>query len=428
MRPDSFHSREEALSQDELHTLQSDRLRRMVSYVYERNDVQRGRLTAAGIEPGDINSVEDVTALPMMTKNDFRSNYPLGLSCVEKQRITEMHMSSGSTGAPVVMPYTQADLEQWADCMARCLRMAGAESADVIQITPAFGLFNGGFGFYRGAEELDMFVLPTGSGSTGRQIRLARDFNSRIIAGIVSYGIRFMEVLTQQGEDLPDLEIGLFGAETFSDNMKRKISEGLGIEVFDIYGLTEAGGVGTAMDCSQHCGLHVWEDHYIVEIVDPDTGKPVNDGEFGEMVITSLTRQALPIIRFRTGDLTRIVSREKCACGRTHLRIAPITGRTDDMLIVKGVNFFPKQVEDVLMSIPGVGSNYQIIVEENEGLCDLLVYVETEPAISAKTVERQLKDVLGFAPKIQVFRFGQLPRNDAGKARRVFFKAHTGMN
>lgn len=428
MRLHAFHKREEVLSQDELHDLQSNRLRRVIAYVYDNNDVQRERLSSVGFEPGDVKSVEDIAHLPMMTKTDFRSNYPLGLSCVDKRLITEMHMSSGSTGAPIVMPYTRADLERWADCMARCLRMAGAESADVIQITPSFGLFNGGFGFYRGAEELGMFVLPTGSGSTGRQIRLARDFNSRIVAGIVSYAIRLMEALNEKGEALPDLEIGLFGAETFSDNMKCKISEGLGIEVFDIYGLTEAGGVGTGMDCNHHCGLHLWEDHFIIEIVNPACGDVVPDGVFGEMVITSLTRQALPIIRFRTGDLTRVVSRRPCTCGRTHLRIAPITGRTDDMLIVKGVNFFPKQVEDILMSIPGAGSNYQIIVEETEGLCDLLVNLETEPQISAKDVERHLKDVLGFSPKTQVFPLGGLPRNDAGKARRVFFKSRQSMN
>jgi len=422
MKNNTFHNPVEAISRDELHALQSERLCRVVDYAHANNPVQQARLKEAGFEPGAVRGLDQLACLPMMNKQDFRANYPLGLACVPKKSIAGMHMSSGSTGSPVVMPYTEADFEQWAQCMARCLRMAGAQPADVIQITPAFGLFNGGFGFYHGAEELGMFVLPTGSGSTWRQIRLARDFNSRIIAGIVSYAIRFMEVLTEQREELPDLEIGLFGGETFSDSMKKRISEGMGIEVFDIYGLTEAGGVGTAMDCPAHEGLHVWEDQYIVEMVDPQTGAPVADGEFGELVLTSLTREALPIIRFRTGDLTRIVSRDTCACGRTHLRLAPITGRTDDMLIVRGVNFFPSQVEDVLMQIPGVGANYRIIVEENDGLCDLLVHVEAGDSVAPKSIERRLKDVLGFSPKTAVFTPGELPRYESGKAKRVFYK------
>jgi phenylacetate-CoA ligase len=265
-----------------------------------------------------------------------------------------------------------------------------------------------------------MFVVPTGAGNTPRQITLARDFGTRVITAVVSYGIRIMEVLHEQGEELPDLKIGMFGAETFSESMKRKLSEGLGIETFDIYGMTESGGVGTlGLDCPDHSGIHVWEDHYIVEVIDPETKKPVEDGEQGELVITSLTREALPVVRFRTGDLTRINSREQCACGRTHVKMAPIAGRIDDMLIVKGVNFFPRQVEQVLMKIPGVGSNYQIIIEETDGIRDVRINVEAEEGVTGYVVEKALKEALGFSPKGDVFPLGALPRQQ-GKAKRVF--------
>jgi phenylacetate-CoA ligase len=228
----SFHNpRVETLSVDELRVLQAKRLRAIVRHVFDCNQVQRRRFTQHGVVPDDIRGLDDLTKLPTMSRNEFRVHYPLGLSCVDKREIVEMHMSSGSTGNLIVMPYTQADREQWAECMARCLRMAGAEPADIIQITPSFGLFNGGFGFYHGAEVLNLFVLPTGAGDTRRQIRLAKDFGTRIITGIVSFGIRIMETLNEAGVALPDLEIGLFGAETFSDAMKRRISEGLGVEV-----------------------------------------------------------------------------------------------------------------------------------------------------------------------------------------------------
>ena len=423
----TFHNeREETASVDELRSIQAQRLCSTFRHVYDKNTGQRARFREAGIHPEDFRGLDDLERVPFMTKENFRANYPLGLSCVEKRGIVEMHMSSGSTGTPIVMPYTEGDLQQWTLCMARCLRMAGAEPADVIQITPSFGLFNGGFGFYHGAEELGLFVLPTGAGDTVRQIRLARDFGTRIITGVVSYGIRLMEVLERTAEDLPDLEIGIFGAETFSDSMKEKIAEGLGIEVFDIYGMTESGGVGTlGMDCAAHAGIHVWEDQYVIEIVDRDTGAPVPDGAAGELVITSLTREALPVMRFRTGDLTRVVSRARCDCGRTHVRIASVLGRTDDILIVKGVNFFPREVEEILMRIPGIGANYQIIIEEAEGLRDVCIHVEADPNVPESDVVKHLRQALGFTPKIRVFPLGQLPRQE-GKAKRVFCRDEDG--
>ena len=419
----SFHNpREETASQDELRAIQSERLCRVVRHVYDKNTARRARLREAGVTPEDVHGLDDLRKIPTMDKSVMRANYPLGLNCASKRAILEMHMSSGATGSPIVMPYTQADLQQWTLCMARRLPMAGAEPADVIQITPSFGLFNGGFGFYHGAEELGLFVLPTGSGNTHRQIRLARDFGTRIITGVVSYGIRLMEVLTESKETLPDLEIGIFGAEAFSDSMKSRLSEALGIEVFDIYGLTETGGVGMGMDCPAHDGLHIWEDHYIIEINNPKTGEPVREGEYGELVVTALTREALPVVRFKTGDISRVVSRAPCSCGRTHVRVAPITGRVDDMLIVKGVSFFPRDLEEVLMAIPGVGTNYQIVVEETDGLTELDIQVEADPAVTEEIIRKAIRDALGFSQKVRMCPKGTLPRPE-GKTSHVVFKS-----
>ena len=407
------------MSRDELAEYQLTKLKETVSRVYERNAFYKAKMDAAGVKPGDIEMLEDIRHIPFLDKNDFRDQYPLGMLCADRGVLREMHMSSGSTGTPVVMAYTQHDLDQWGECMARCYYMSGLTSGDNIQITPSFGLFNGGFGFYHGARISKMFVVPTGAGNTPRQIKLMKDFNVKGLMSVVSYGIRIMEVLEQQKEELPNLKIGIFGAETFSDKMKEKIENGLGIEAFDIYGMTETGGVSTTgMDCQAHNGIHVWEDQYICEVIDPTTGKLVPDGQVGEVVFTSLNREAIPVIRFRTGDLTRILSRRTCSCGRTSLRLDRITGRRDDMLIVKGVNFFPKQVEQALLEIPGVCSNYQIIIEEVDGVKDVRINVEAEEGVTGFTVEKKLKEVLGFSPKGDVFKPGALPRQD-GKAVRV---------
>ncbi len=420
---DNFHNKPmETASLKDIRDMQSKRLRAIVKHVYESNVSYRRLFEQAGVVPEDIRTAEDIVKLPMTNKDVMRESYPLGLSCVPRQEVIEMHMSSGSTGTPVVMPYTRADLDQWAECMARCYRMAGAKPGDATQITPLFGLFNGGFGMYHGARAAGLFVIPAGPGNTARQIRLAKDLKTRVFTAVVSYGVRLMEILEEQNETLPDLKIGIFGAEVFSESMKKKISEGLNIDVFDIYGMTESGGVGTlGMDCPAHDGIHVWEDQYIIEIIDPGTGEAVDDGEEGELVFTSLTREALPMIRFRTADLTHVISRDTCECGRTHLRVAPITGRRDDMLIVKGVNFFPKQIEQTLLGIPGIGNNYQIIVEEVDGVNDVRVNVEAGPSVTGYMVEKALKEALGFSPKGDVFPLGGLPRQE-GKAKRVFHK------
>jgi phenylacetate-CoA ligase len=417
----SYHNPvKETLSQDRLKQEQLELLVKQLKYVYRSNRVFRKNFDDAGFVPSEVSSLSDIAKAPFMDKAILRDNYPLNLCCVRKEDIREMHMSSGSTGVPVVMPYTAYDLAQWAECMARCYRMAGAETGAPVQITPSFGLFNGGFGMYHGARAAELFIIPAGAGNTGKQLKLATDFKTQILMGVVSYGLHIMEVVAETGMELPDLKIGIFGAEVFSDAMKKKISAGLGIEVFDIYGMTETGGVGTlGMDCCEHNGIHLWEDHYLAEVINPITLEPVPDGVEGELVVTSLTRQALPVIRFRTGDLTKVVSREKCGCGRTHLKISSITGRLDDMLIVKGVNFWPKQIEQALMSIHGAGSNYQIVLFIENSITNLRVNIEANETVSEHQVIAKLKEVLGFSPVVEVFPVGGLPRQ-VGKAVRVF--------
>jgi phenylacetate-CoA ligase len=417
-----WNPKAETMSRDELAALQFHRLQAVVKATCDHSPFYRAKMNQAGVKPADLEMAEDIRNLPFTDKEDFRVEYPLGMLCVDRRDLREMHMSSGSTGSPVVMAYTEADLAQWGECMARCYRMAGLESGDAIQITPSFGLFNGGFGFYHGARQANLFIIPTGSGNTPRQIKLMNDFQVKGLMGVVSYGIRIMEVLQEQKAAVPSLKIGIFGAETFSDSMRERIQNGLGIEAFDIYGMTETGGVGTTgMDCPFHCGIHVWEDQYLVEIIDSKTDLTVPDGQVGEVVFTSLQRQAIPIIRFKTGDLTRVLSRKICACGRTSLRLDRVSGRVDDMLIIKGVNFFPRQVEQALMEIPGVLSHYQIIVEENDGVRDLRVNVEAEAGVTGFIVEKHLKERLGFSPKGDVFPPGALARQE-GKAMRVFYE------
>lgn len=422
MKQRIFQPESEQMPRDRLEELQGERLKAVVRHAFDNNRLYRERFEKANVEPDDIRGLSDLARLPAMDKEDLRLSYPAGLCCGDIGDVREIHMSSGSTGTPIAMLYSARDIEQWAECMARCYVMAGCEPGDPIQITPSFGLFNGGFGMYHGARAAGLFVIPTGAGNTARQIRLAKDFGTRILTGVVSYGIRVLEELQKAGESLPKLAIGIFGAEPFSDSMKRTIEEGLGVEAFNIYGMTETGGVGTlGQDCGDHSGLHVWEDHYIIEVLDRQTGEPVPDGREGELYVTSLTRSALPVIRFRTGDLTRVVSREPCACGRTHVRIAPITGRVDDMLIIKGINFFPSQVEQALMEIPGVRPNYQIIIETTNGVKDVRINVEAEGHVTGFTVEKHLKERLGFSPKGDVFAPGALPRQE-GKAVRVFYR------
>jgi len=333
-------------------------------------------------------------------------------------------MSSGTTGTPIICPHTDQDVQQWAEIMARCLAAAGLGPEDVLQITPSFGLFNGGFGFHYGASALKTMIIPIGAGRTRLQLQFMKDPITTAIAAIASYPLRLIEVAAAEGFDFrrdTRLRVGIFGAEIWSDELRRRIEEQMGIETFDIIGMTEAAGVGMGIDCAAHQGIHVWEDHYLIEMVDPESGQPVEDGKWGEMVVTTLTREALPLIRFRTRDITRVISREPCACGRTSLRVERIAGRNDDMLKVKGVNFYPKQVESVLMSHPMVGNDYLIEIDRVGGADHIRLSVETEspedPQL-ARQINESLYSLIGLHAEVTLLPVGGLPR-PPGKAVRV---------
>ncbi|SRR5579884_770396 len=358
--------------------------------------------------------------LPFLTKAQLRDAYPLELCTVPRGEIVRFHMSSGTTGNPILQPYTRADVQQWAQIMARCLAAATITPEDVLQITPSFGLFNGGFGFHYGAEALGCFVIPAGAGRSLLQLKLIQDLKATAIAAIASYAVRLAETADAEGVNLKSssLRVGVFGSEMWSDQLRARIEERLGIETFDVIGMTETGGVGMGIDCPAHAGIHVWEDHYLVEIVDPASGRPLPDGEAGELVVTTLTREALPMVRYRTGDLTRIVSREPCDCGRSGLRLDRFRGRTDDMLIANGVNFYPKQVETLLLSEPAIASQYQIVLTSEAGLDVVTVECECtgEPAVEA--LQQRFLELIGFRPRFQLYKPGEMERPE-GKAARV---------
>ncbi len=415
-----FQRRLETIEREILEELQLDRLRKTVQRIKEKNPKYWEII--GKVEPEDLKTLSDIQKFPFLTKDDLRQNYPFGLSCGEKSEFVRFQMSSGTTGTPIVNPYTASDVDQWSEIMARCLSAAGITFKDVLQITPSFGLFNGGFGFHYGAEKIGCFVVPIGPGRTLLQLKFINDFGTTAIAGIASYPLRLLEVAKEEGFDFKEttLKVGIFGAEVWSEEMRRYIEKEMGIESFDIIGMTETGGVGLGIDCKAHSGIHVWEDHYIVEIVDPETGKVLPDGEEGELVVTTLTREGLPLIRYRTRDITKVISRQRCDCGRTHIRLDRIKGRTDDMLKVKGVCFYPRQIEEIIMKYPEVLPNYQIIIGKVEGKDTVEVIIESDKQDDylRERIEEEIFSLLGLHIKVTLKRKGELPRSE-GKAVRV---------
>jgi phenylacetate-CoA ligase len=333
-------------------------------------------------------------------------------------------MSSGTTGNPVLNPYTRADVEQWAEVMARCYVAAGVGARDVIQITASFGLFTGGFGFHYGAERIGAMVIPAGAGRTSLQLQVMRDLGATVLTGISTYPLRILEVAREEQFDLDSLSlrVAILGAEMWSDDLRRLIERELHITTFDIFGMTETGGPGLGIDCQAREGIHVWEDHYFCEVVDPVTGAPRPDGEEGELVVSTLTREGLPLIRYRTHDLTRVLSRSRCACGRTHLRMDRVRGRTDDMVIFRGVNFYPRQIESLVLKQSGVGHEYQIVLDRAPGGSDrLALLIEAREGFTQAGLPRlraDLKQFLNLSPEITVLKEGELPR-PPGKSVRV---------
>jgi len=421
----------ETLPRDELEALQVKRLkdtvarcRKSIFYRNRLKDVDESRFTTP----------EDVSLIPFTTKDDLRANYNFGLVTVPRVEIVRMHSSSGTTGKATVIFHTRKDIEIWADLVARCIVMTGAGKADVFQNIISYGMFTGGLGFHYGAEKVGMLTIPSGVGNTKRQIQLMKDFNTTVFHATPSYILYVSEVMVQEGFDPKefDLRIGFVGAEPHSEQTRQRIEDTLDISAFNSYGMSELNGPGVAFECEEKAGMHLWEDSYLLEVVDPATGEKLSPGEEGELVITTLNREAMPILRYRTGDLARVIDDgEKCPCGRTHMRISRIKGRCDDMLIVKGVNFYPSQIEDVLMSFPEVATNYQVIVERVGSLDSLTVRVELHPKMFdgdlrklrklEADITKSIQDEIVIRPKVEFHEPGSLPRSE-GKAVRVVDK------
>jgi phenylacetate-CoA ligase len=415
-----FQPELEALDPEALARLQLERMRHTLARV-AGNAVWSRRL--GGLRPEDLARVDDWGGLPFLTKDELRDAYPFTLACGGAEGYRRVHMSSGTTGNPILVPYTAGDIEQWGEVMARCYVAAGVTRSDVIQITPSFGLFTGGFGFHYGAERLGAMIVPTGAGRTALQLRLMRDLAVTVLPAIATYPLRLIEVARDEGFDLRSLKlrVAILGSEMWSDELRNRIERELSVQAFDIIGMTETGGPGLGIDCAARNGIHVWEDHYHVEIVDPVTGAPRADGVEGELVVSTLTRQGLPLVRYRTHDVTRIVSRARCACGRTSLRLDRLRGRTDDMVIFKGVNFYPRQVEILLLRHPGVGHEYQIQLDADAAGDRMSVVVETEPGCDpavAGRLRHELRDLLALSPEVRLCPVGTLERPQ-GKAVRV---------
>ena len=407
-----------------LDKLQLRRLRATVKEAYAKVALHRTRMQDAGIEPRDLRSLDDLGRLPFTLKSDLRDHYPFGLFARPRAALARLHASSGTTGKPTVVGYTAQDIATWAGLMARSLACAGARPGDVVHNAYGYGLFTGGLGAHYGAERLGATVVPMSGGATERQVLLIHDFGARVLCATPSYALNIAEVAEREGVRLRGgtLEIGVFGAEPWSEAMRREIEARLGIKAVDLYGLSEVLGPGVAVECEAQDGLHGWEDHFIFEIIDPDTGRALREGESGELVITTLTKQALPMIRYRTRDITRL-TRARCACGRTHARLERITGRNDDMLIIRGVNVYPSQIEAVLIGLPDIAPHYQLVVERLGSLDELTIEVESGSAEGdfseiAKQVGHHVKSMVGVTAAVKVMKPGHVPRSQ-GKAVRV---------
>ena len=376
-----------------------------------------------GINVDDIKSQEDFEKLPFTWKGDLRDAYPLGLQAVPEEEIVRIHSSSGTTGTPVIIPYTKKDVEDWAIMFERCYRMAGITNLDRIQITPGYGLWTAGIGFQLGCERLGAMAIPMGPGNTDKQLKMMVDMQSTVICATSSYALLLAEEIAKRGiSDKIKLKKGVIGSERWGEKMRDRISKELGIELYDIYGLTEVYGPGIGVSCGEHNGIHVWDDYLYFEIVDPVTGENLPDGEVGELVITTLKKQGAPLIRFRTHDLTRIIP-GKCACGCEHPRIDTIFGRTDDMVKVKGVNIFPSQIEEFLKNVEGASSEYQFVIDHLEGKDICTLYVEAEEGVNKYELEHRIvegfKGKIGITVNAKPVVIGDLPRSEK-KSTRVY--------
>jgi len=421
----------ETLPREAMQSLQLKRLQATVERVSATVPYYKESFKKAGVTPGQIKTLDDLRRLPFTYKQDMRDNYPYGLFAVPLDQIVRIHASSGTTGKPTVVGYTRRDIDNWAEMMARSFVSAGAHRGDVIHNAYGYGLFTGGLGAHYGAEKLGASVIPMSGGNTKKQIMIMKDFGSTVLTCTPSYSLFLAEAAAEEGIDIRELKlrVGIFGAEPWSEEMRNEIEEKVNIKAIDIYGLSEILGPGVAIECIEaQKGLHIWEDHFIPEIINPDTGETLPDGELGELVITTITKEGIPMVRYRTRDITRIIA-EPCICGRTHRRLARMSGRTDDMLIIRGVNVFPSQIESILVNIEGVEPHYQLIVDREENLDTLEVQVEVNERVFSDEIKvlqdlsnrirKEIKDLLGISCKVRLVEPKSIARSE-GKAKRVY--------
>lgn len=424
-----FDKKIEQMAREQMRKIQLERLKKIVKYAYERVPFYKKKFDEIGLLPEDIKTLEDIKKIPYTTKADLRDNYPYGLLAVPMDDIVRVHASSGTSGKPTVVAYTKNDLDMWSDCMARLIVAAGGRKSDIVQISFGYGLFTGALGLHQGWEKIGATVIPASSGNTERQVMLMKDLGATALVATPSYGLYISEVVEKMGikkEDLK-LRIGLFGSEASSPEMHKELQDKLGLFPTDNYGLSEIIGPGVAGECEFKCGMHINEDHFYPEIIDKQTLQPIEDGEWGELVITTLTKEGLPMLRYRTKDITRLI-KDKCQCGRTTVRMDKIQGRSDDMLIIRGVNVFPSQIEGVLMSMPEIGGNYEIIVERIGHMDKLTINVEVKDIglldnyskleDLVKKVKQKLKVVLQIDAVVRLVEPQSLKRFE-GKAKRV---------
>lgn len=426
-----FQKEIETMDRESLRDLQSKRLVETVKRCYENVPFYKQKFDEMGIKVEDIKSIDDITKLPFTVKTDLRDNYPYGLFAVPKEELVRIHASSGTTGKPTVVGYTSGDIDRWAECAARAIVAAGGSKSDYVHVSYGYGLFTGGLGLHYGAEKLGATAIPVSSGNTNRQLQIFQDFGSSILCCTPSYAMYLGESCRDAGIDTSKipLKAGIFGAEAWTDDMRKRIEESLNIKAYDIYGLSEICGPGVAYECSEQTGMHVCEDYFYPEIINPETGEVLPDGEYGELVFTCIGKEALPLIRYRTRDIS-MLKREKCSCGRTLVKIAKPKGRTDDMLIIRGINVFPSQVESVLLNLK-LEPNYLIIVDRVGALDSMEVQVEMNDSMfhdSVKKIEEEekkikaaLQSTLNIAAKVTLVAPKSLPRSE-GKVVRVIDK------
>ncbi len=420
----------ETLPREAIESLQLKRLQQTVEKVYAAVPFYRDSFDKAGIKPADVKSLKDLQRLPFTLKQDMRDSYPYGLFAVPLEQIVRIHASSGTTGKPTVVGYSRRDIENWTELMARSFVAAGTHHGDIIHNAYGYGLFTGGLGAHYGAERVGASVIPMSGGNTKKQLMIMQDFGSTVLTCTPSYSLYLAEVAAEEGIDIRKLKlkVGILGAEPWSEHMRQEIEAKLNIKAIDIYGLSEILGPGVGIECIEaQNGLHIWEDHFIPEIINPETGEVLPDGEKGELVITTITKEGIPLIRYRTRDITRLI-KEPCVCGRTHARIERLSGRSDDMLIIRGVNVFPSQIESVLFNIDGVEPHYQLIVERDGKLDTLEVQVEVnEQTFSdeikvlqglSNRIRKDIKDLLGVTCKVRLVEPKTITRSE-GKAKRV---------